>query len=425
MTHNSNNFEECLNNGPSQQKKSAPPPATRQKSSQSSQPRSQLAPVQESSIYKTTQAEDAYQAFISCLDKKIDFITCTNDPAYKKIEDDARIAYDNCLDGCGPNIPCRTKCNSFKSTLDEILSTRGDALLEDAFEKNIRMPTAKPSLPQDFIREFESMAGGLSRPFDDIYWRSRQISAYSTTDNTGKPVVRDEVFKNGWNNAPPIIKEKIPLENLKKDEFISTEMPPGSPLGKMIFATADPVKYATTEITIYDGKTTPEILRQTTGGLSNDDVMVPDPKKYDLSFYFKVGTVVTENDEEIHPFSGALFEILPWLTFNSPQYIRNLRVIRWNRSQDRWDDLPITTEKSCDYTKGCRVFAKSPGTSYFAVVANKQIPWLELIKKTLFFLLQLVFLVGEIFIVIWIVRKIKKHLSKKKHTVRSRKKQKR
>ena len=104
------------------------------------------------------------------------------------------------------------------------------------------------------------------------------------------------------------------------------------------------------------------------------------------------------------------------MTFDSPQYIRNLRVIQWNRSQQRWDELPLSQEPGCDYSKGCRVFAKSPGTSYFAVAAAKQTSWLTVLKKDFLWILiiaEAIFWAGVIFLVVWFVRRRKRKTIKK------------
>jgi len=102
-----------------------------------------------------------------------------------------------------------------------------------------------------------------------------------------------------------------------------------------------------------------------------------------------------------------MFEILPWMTFDSPQYIRNLRVIRWNRSQQRWDELPLSQEPGCDSDKNCKIYAKSPGTSYFAVVAAKQTSWLASLVKIILWisLVGLVILAGIIFLIVRLVRR--------------------
>ncbi|MCX6766861.1 MAG: DcrB-related protein [Candidatus Moranbacteria bacterium] len=400
MTHNSNNFDECFNSGSS--------PKSSSSSSSNKSSGSQQSVPQSSGLYTSAQAEAAYQIYFSCLEKNDNNVDiCDDDFAYKKIKSNVQENYDKCQNACGQDSQCLTGCDKYKKILDEIAQTKADAGASTGKPpKHNSDSNSKPALAHDFTEEFQSLAGGLARPFDEIYWKAKPFPNTIVTDNFGLAATTGDIQNKGWKKVSPITTE-VPLEDVKQGDVVSTQMPEGLPLGKMVFAANDPVKYAKSEITIYDGATTPEILRQTSGPLSNDDVQKPDPKKYDIGFYFRVGTVETQNDEEIHPFSGAMFEILPWMTFDSPQYIRNLRVIRWNRSQQRWDELPITTEQGCDAAVGCRVFAKSPGTSYFAVVAAKQTSWLASLAKIFLWisLVGLVILAGIIFLIISLVRR--------------------
>jgi len=392
-THSLSNFEECFNSKPSNQQKGQ---------SGASKPQ-QSAAKEPSGLFTTSQGEAAYQAYLGCLQKNDnDVDICDNDPAYNKIKNDTQKKYDECQNACGQDAQCLAGCDKYKKMLGEISQAKVDA----GFVTGKPPKHSKPALPHDFTEEFQSLAGGLSRPFDDIYWKARMFPNTFVTDKSGHAPTTWEIQNKGWKNSTPV-KTEVPFSDVQSGDVVSTQMPQGLPLGKMVFAAYDPVKYADAEITIYDGKTTPEILRETNGPLGNDDVQTPDPKKYDIGFYFRIGTVVREKDEEIHPFAGAMFEILPWMTFDSPQYIRNLRVIRWDRSQQRWDELPLNQEPGCDYGKGCRVFAKSPGTSYFAVVAEKQNSWLTVLKKAFLWILiiaEAIFWAGIIFLVVWFVR---------------------
>jgi len=398
MTHNSSNFEECFNGGSADRKKG-----------QSGASKPQPSAPQSSGLFKTSQGEAAYQAYLSCLQKNDnDVDICDSDPAYNRIRNDAQKKYDKCQSACGEDTQC-AGCDKYKKMLGEISQAKADA----GFVTGKPPKHSKPVLPHDFTVEFQSLAGGLSRPFDEIYWRARKFSPKTVTDNAGNPVAADDILKKGWKNASPVIKTKVPVENLQKGDIVSTDMPAGLPLRGMVFAAYEPVKYADAEITIYDGKTTPEILRETSGPLGNDDVQTPDPKKYDIGFYFKIGTVVREKDEEIHPFAGAMFEIFPWVLFDTPEQLRNLRVLRWEKDQQKWNELPLSRREGCDY-RGCEVYAKSPGTSYFAVVAEKQTSQLASLAKVLLWIwIAGVIILAAFFLIVWLARRKKRNRSKK------------
>lgn len=222
-----------------------------------------------------------------------------------------------------------------------------------------------------FTGEFIPLWGGLARPFDELLLESKKIAPEKTHDIAGNEMKIEKAAKN-WQEGKPV-KFESRVENLQKNQLVSSELPEGLPVGKALYSTAEPLKYARTEITIFDGATTPKLLHQEEKGgpIEYDEQGIPDEpdqKKYDMDFYFRVGTVAADG-EEIHPFKEAMFELFPQLP--DPDVYHRIKVLRWYNDQQKWNELPLQSNDCGKDGKKCRIIAQSPGTSYFAVVVEK------------------------------------------------------
>jgi hypothetical protein len=266
-----------------------------------------------------------------------------------------------------------------------------------------------------FTGEFIPLWGGLARPFDELLLKSKNIPIEIARDLKGNEISQNEITEYWEKHA--IVKFELSLENLRKNEVINTGLPNGLPLGRAIFSTAEPVKYAKTEITIFDGKKTPKLLREEEkGGPIEWDAQEvpneqPDKEKYEMDFYFRIGTVI--DGEEKHPIKEALFELFPQLP--DPYAYNRIRVLRWHNDQQKWNELDFKANNCAGSGKDCRVIANSPGTSYFAVVTDK----LPLYQNIFIKIFQIGFIafVGEILALVGLIIAKKRFKKIKKRTI--------
>lgn len=301
-----------------------------------------------------------YQCFLKCWNG---FFTCRDScPETGGVYDGERLD-KACLNSCkAEENACYEKCPDRQETTNEAPKEQETT--------NVGQNNAQSD---PFSPKITPLWGGLARPFDELLLKARNIPPKPAKDLQGNDIAPSELEKN-WKEPGSAVKIEVPLENLEKDRPVKTELPDGLPLRKAIFATYEPIKYAKTEITVFDGATTPKLLREEEKGgpIEYDEQEVPeepDQKKYDMDFYFRIGIAV--EGEEKHPFKEAMFELFPQLPY--PDAYKYVRVLRWENDQQKWNEIPFQSDNCGQSGKTCRVIAKSPGTSYFAVVIEKEI----------------------------------------------------
>ncbi|HLD11902.1 MAG TPA: hypothetical protein VJB91_03305, partial [Patescibacteria group bacterium] len=195
-----------------------------------------------STVAQTNSAcmDSCYSEFGSCIDNY-----CT--PLTSEVDADA------CKGQCHQNAAvCEGNC---RSATEDVIPDPTPVPSPEEDQETV------PQLDYDFTREFESLAGGLARPFDEIFWRTTPIVPKWVRDPQGQEINLDEIAKD-WKKVAPIVKVNYPVENIEAGQPVSMELPEGLPLKKALFLTAGPVTYADTEVTIFDGKTTPRLLRE-------------------------------------------------------------------------------------------------------------------------------------------------------------------
>ncbi|TSC86894.1 MAG: hypothetical protein G01um10147_769 [Microgenomates group bacterium Gr01-1014_7] len=302
-----------------------------------------------------------YQCFLKCWNG---FYPCRDSCPINEdaVYDGTRID-EACLNACkAQETACYEKCPDRQETTNEAPQNQETT---DVGQNNAENDS--------FTGKITPLWGGLARPFDELFLKSKNIPLGQAHDLAGNEIEPNEIVEY-WEEHT-VVKLELSLENLKKNQVVNTQLPNGLPLGRAIFSTAEPIKYAKGEITIFDGATTPQLLRneEKGGPIEYDEQEVPeeepDQKKYDINFYFRVGTAVEK--EEKHPFKEAMFELFPELP--DPEAYEHVRVLRWYNDQQKWNELEIQRDKCGKSGKNCTVIANSPGTSYFAVVLEKKV----------------------------------------------------
>lgn len=381
MTHTLDTFMECF---------TAPAPAPSPAPSPTPSPApKQIQVPQEESLFDTQEGRNAYKALMECYKTNGLQSPCE---AYSKMLKDAFAKFNQCLDLHPVGSAERSSCGS-DGVLDDVYNARTEA--QKRFKQEgqpagfAQQPSPAEIAPQiNLIKKkltgiLDPLWGGLARPFDQLLLELPQVLLGKPHDNAGNEIPVDKL--KDWKKNAPIVKFEFPIENLEKGKSVGAKLPQGLPVSNMVFSTAEPIKYADTEITIYDGATTPKMLRpEERGGPieeeeEEEEIVVPDPKKYDISWYLNIKTI--SGNKEVHPFQQVLFETLP--DYFSGLY-RTMKMIRWSSNLESWVDLPANKEAGCN-EQSCRMIVQSPGTSYFAFVVEKQPSlFLSMLRQNLF-----------------------------------------
>ena len=247
---------------------------------------------------------------------------------------------------------------------------------ESKLEQGSQSQETKKTLYEKFaLKEKRAVPGEISQAFD-FY---------------GKPI-DSEKLKAGLSDSLPVVELQFIVKNLKEDHPFSAEMPEGLPLKKVILTPSGQISDATVTTTIIDISKR-QLLRE-------QGIPEPDPSHHELQYYLKIDTVV--NKEETHPFKEALFEFfVPAPAVLTPDYYDRVKVLRYIENNKEWIELPTERDKiiKCEFSF-CG-YAESPGTSYFAIVVEKET------KSFLSVFLRIIFLVGLVFGVYYLVKRIR------------------
>ena len=250
--------------------------------------------------------------------------------------------------------------------------------------------SAKESKPEQ-ESQLQETEKTLSEKFASREKQAVPAEIGKAVDFYGKPIDYEKL-KAGLSDSLPVVELQATVKNLKEDQSFSAEIPEGLPLKKMILTPSGPISEATVTMTMVDSS-----KRQL---LKEQGIPEPDPSHHELQYYLKIDTVV--NREEVHPFKEAFFEFfVPAPVVITPDYYDRVKILRYIEDNKEWIELPTERDKvkKCEFSF-CG-YASSPGTSYFAVVVEKET------KSFMPSFLRILFFLGLVYGIYFLIKRIK------------------
>lgn len=276
-----------------------------------------------------------------------------------------------CQNACLQRDACEDRCNNSNGAAGNEVDAAAHQALED-WRAGVRsgkvLPAKKP--------------GPLAQKLADLEKTATPIRFAATVDFDGNEVAPEKLAQ-GLGDLLPSVRLGFSLKNIKEDEAVSLEIQKGLPIKKIVLTTSQPIDDGVVAVTVIDASR-----------LQFQEVPQPEPSRYELKNYFQVDTTV--NQTETHPWKEALFEFL--LPLIPDQDFEDVEMLRWNRDQNEWDTLPIE-QIGCGPAT-CRFISSSSGTSYFAIVVDKNPP-----SVVAYGITSVLFMGGLAYLVIWLVRK--------------------
>jgi len=194
-----------------------------------------------------------------------------------------------------------------------------------------------------------------------------------------KGVLSGKDSLSGEQVAAAIKAYRAKISNVQKGQAVTVELPQGLIVQSMTAITAQPIADAVTTITLIDeaeiNKAVP--LLGGKGIIGNPDYPIPqaptgppDVGQYLIRNYFAVYTSGETAYEAAQPFYERA-----WFKFSlesSVEAAKNTILLRYNEKTNKWNPLPTQHILSVA-PQGLQQFtAESPGTSYFAIVVEKE-----------------------------------------------------
>jgi len=189
--------------------------------------------------------------------------------------------------------------------------------------------------------------------------------------------------------------------NANQGETVSVTLPKESSVRMVVGVAAKPLKDATMEVTTINeielNKAVPilggkGIIGNQDYNILNTPATPPQPNKYKIYEYFKVDT-------------GAVEELFSSVDFTytingiAEDETKHANLLRYDESKKEWTELP-TKFDSCELGL-CSFVSTSPGTSYFAIVVDKET------KSFMSYFLRVLFLFAFVYGICFLIKRIK------------------
>jgi len=219
----------------------------------------------------------------------------------------------------------------------------------------------------------------ISKPSEQGHIAAKQVDL---NNNEIYNHIKDLFAENGGISAEQVasaIKSYEAKLNADQGEKINVGLPKGSSIQNIEAITAKSLQDATMTVTVIDeaalNKAVP--LLGGKGIIGNPDYPIPraplgppEIDKYLVKEYFSVENSMSADANPLVPFYEKA-----WFKFSlesSVEAAKNTVLLRYNKDANKWNPLPTQHILSVVPTGLYEFTAESPGTSYFAIVVEKQ-----------------------------------------------------
>ena len=278
---------------------------------------------------------------------------------WEGLKEDLQDCYNSCeqLDTVCADA-CRAKFDPpIKEGMDADQDSYQDWLALEKKNKALQENLEEQEIKAIEIEETEEVTkdSGMIGRFRQLQKKAVPIVIGNGIDRDGKELT-DERLQQGLGESLPKVYIGSVVDNLKEDEAFSQEFPDGLPLKRAILTPSESLD----EVGMTYTFGIPKMLRER--GIPD-----PDPARHEMQYYFEINSRV--NEEDRHPFKEAMFDFFAPVIGAEKGKVTLMRYDSQNDEQV-WVKMP-TEQVSCSY-QACEFIAVSPGTSFFAVVIERQ-----------------------------------------------------